>query len=291
MSTSRFAERFGPRGNDTHALMSLELQYVVRKNKHDLLLTARAEASRGGDAPQHTLHMAEDLRVCARWSEYASATEFADATCIFDATHDAMRLAVHSATPVRRSLERVCWAQALLQHVNNYADDVRAVFVTRVQLAKREAASRRRVQLAKRAAASRRYRARKKTARLVKRAAASRRCHARKKTAAVTCQQCARKSAIAATCRQCERPSLRVRHTCLHTRALRTRGARKSATAATCRQRTRPSLRVRHTCLRTRVPLRTSTHQPSLLLQSVHDVVAVTKQLVSNVEKRAISHY
>ena len=118
MPTSCFAERFGTRGNRTHALMSLELQYVVRKNKHDLLLTARAEASRGGDAPQHTLHMAkaEDLCVCARWSEYASATELADATRIFDATRDAMRLVVHSATPVRRSLEQlersmpsVCW--------------------------------------------------------------------------------------------------------------------------------------------------------------------------------------
>ena len=42
--------------------------------------------------------------------------------------------------------------------------------------------------------------------------------------------------------------------------------------------------RVRHTCLHTRVPLMTSTHQPSSLLQSVHDVVAVTKQLVSNVD-------
>ena len=152
MSTSRFAERFGPRGNRTHALMSLELQYVVHKNKHDLLLTARAEASRGGDAPQHTLHMtkAEDLRVCALWSEHMSVTLLVDATRIFDATRDAMRLAVHSATPVRRSpeqLERsmpgVCWAQALLEHAKNHADGVRAVFVKRVRLAKRAAASRR----------------------------------------------------------------------------------------------------------------------------------------------------
>ncbi len=233
MSTSRFAERFGPRGNHTHVLMSLELQYVVRKNKHDLLLTARAEASRGGDAPQHTLRMAEDLRVCARWSEYASATEFADATCIFDATRDAMRLAVHSATPVRRSLERVCWAQALLQHVNDCADDVRAVFVTQ-------------------------------------RATASRRCCARKKTAAVTCQQCARKSAIAARCRQCERPSRRVRHTCRHTRALRTRDARKSATAVTYRQRTSH----RRECLvrASRSPLTNCPHEAKLLLDQLRNL-------------------
>ncbi len=184
-------------------------------------------------APQHTPSMADDLCVCARWSESASATEFADATCIFDATRDAIRLVVHSATPVRRSLERVCWAQALLQHVNDCADDVRVVFVTQ-------------------------------------RATASRRCCARKKTAVVTCQQCARKSAIAARCRQCERPSRRVRHTCRHTRALRTRDARKSATAATYRQRTSH----RRECLvrASRSPLANCPHEAKLLLDQLRNL-------------------